>query len=786
LGLRTTGRTLAGLALSWMLVWALISAAQSAVTTATKPKHLVAAKKTSAKPATTVPKKTTTVARAKARAGVRTAKGHVVHAAAATKAATERVLKLNSAFTASAQLRPMAQQLASTRTAAAYAGVMSYAGSHPGEGAATAYLALGHAYALDHRYGDAVDAYKRVAAAGDALSDYSDYLGAQALVAANRSAEVFPLLDHFQERHPESIFDQSAPLLEANAFIQQKNGAAAVKVLEPLLGTPEADRVDFKYTLGRAYQTAGDTTKSAAQYKAIFTGQPLAFEATQSLTQLIAMGMAPTAAERKVRADQLFNAKRYNDANAEYNAIRRDPSLTKADLDALEIYSAGCDLKLKRLSRRDAEKLPATNDDSAALKLYLLAEISRTEKDRVQHDALIREMVEKYPQSRWLEEALYSGGNMYLLTHDTDQAIYHYGLLVDRFPLSIYAPSAHWRVAWMEYRLRRYSDAAQRMDEQIVRYGAGIEAPSALYWRGRIYEDQAKDFAQAVNYYKALNANYPNYYYGYLARQRLSVLGQQPVVAPAAALASVRKLVVPELVGTVPQDDPHVIKAKLLANAALNEYIGPEIAVSAGSSEWGVLAQAQIYSSYGEYTRAIQSMKRSGISFFAIPVNKVPQEYWKLMFPQPYWSDLVTDSGKNGLDPYLVASLIRQESEFNAGAVSPAHAYGLMQLLASVGKENAKKEGIKGFQTSQLLVPSVNLQLGTRNLRAALDRFGGQPEYALAAYNAGDVPVRQWMAQGDYKDIAEFVESIPYTETREYVQAIMRNRELYRTVYSGK
>jgi soluble lytic murein transglycosylase len=777
---------LAGLALSWMLVWALISAAQSAVTTATKPKHLVAAKKTSAKPATTVPKKTTTVARAKARAGVRTAKGHVVHAAAATKAATERVLKLNSAFTASAQLRPMAQQLASTRTAAAYAGVMSYAGSHPGEGAATAYLALGHAYALDHRYGDAVDAYKRVAAAGDALSDYSDYLGAQALVAANRSAEVFPLLDHFQERHPESIFDQSAPLLEANAFIQQKNGAAAVKVLEPLLGTPEADRVDFKYTLGRAYQTAGDTTKAAAQYKAIFTGQPLAFEATQSLTQLIAMGMAPTAAERKVRADQLFNAKRYNDANAEYNAIRRDPSLTKADLDALEIYSAGCDLKLKRLSRRDAEKLPATNDDSAALKLYLLAEISRTEKDRVRHDALIREMVEKYPQSRWLEEALYSGGNMYLLTHDTDQAIYHYGLLVDRFPLSIYAPSAHWRVAWMEYRLRRYSDAAQRMDEQIVRYGAGIEAPSALYWRGRIYEDQAKDFAQAVNYYKALNANYPNYYYGYLARQRLSVLGQQPVVAPAAALASVRKLVVPELVGTVPQDDPHVIKAKLLANAALNEYIGPEIAVSAGSSEWGVLAQAQIYSSYGEYTRAIQSMKRSGISFFAIPVNKVPQEYWKLMFPQPYWSDLVTDSGKNGLDPYLVASLIRQESEFNAGAVSPAHAYGLMQLLASVGKENAKKEGIKGFQTSQLLVPSVNLQLGTRNLRAALDRFGGQPEYALAAYNAGDVPVRQWMAQGDYKDIAEFVESIPYTETREYVQAIMRNRELYRTVYSGK
>ncbi len=93
-----------------------------------------------------------------------------------------------------------------------------------------------------------------------------------------------------------------------------------------------------------------------------------------------------------------------------------------------------CDLKLKHLSRRDVEKLPATNDDSAALKLYLLAEISRTEKDRAGHDAIIAQMVQKYPQSRWLEEALYSGGNMYLLTHDATQAIYHYKLLVEQFP----------------------------------------------------------------------------------------------------------------------------------------------------------------------------------------------------------------------------------------------------------------------------------------------------------------------------------------------------------------
>ena len=176
-------------------------------------------------------------------------------------------------------------------------------------------------------------------------------------------------------------------------------------------------------------------------------------------------------------------------------------------------------------------------------------------------------------------------------------------------------------------------------------------------------------------------------------------------------------------------------------------------------------------------------MKHSGISFFTQPMERVPAIYWHLLFPQPYWQELVANAGRNGLDPYLVASLIRQESEFNAGVVSPMNAYGLMQLLPSVGRSAAKKDGVKRFSTAQLLNPSINLELGTTNLKQVLDRFGGQVEYALAAYNAGDTPVRQWLASNDYKDVPEFVESIPYSETRDYVQAILRNREMYRALY---
>ena len=137
----------------------------------------------------------------------------------------------------------------------------------------------------------------------------------------------------------------------------------------------------------------------------------------------------------------------------------------------------------------------------------------------------------------------------------------------------------------------------------------------------------------------------------------------------------------------------------------------------------------------------------------------------------------------NALDPYLVASLIRQESEFNPGAVSHANAYGLMQLLPNVGKSEAKAAHIKHFSTEQLLAPNVNIQLGSHYFKAMVTQYNGQVEYALAAYNAGSNRVDEWLQSGHYRDVPEFVESIPFTETREYVQAIVRNSKVYLRLY---
>ncbi len=235
-----------------------------------------------------------------------------------------------------------------------------------------------------------------------------------------------------------------------------------------------------------------------------------------------------------------------------------------------------------------------------------------------------------------------------------------------------------------------------------------------------------------------------------------------------------------------PEDNLRVQKARLLENGGLLDFAVRELKAAAEEEKgsWLPAEIARMYIDVGRYDIAVETLKRAVPSYFAVDLSALPRSYWEALFPKPYWTDLKKFSSDNALDPYMVASLIRQESEFNPNAVSNKNALGLMQLLPRVGKGVAKQEKLKHFSPQQLFTPAINLQLGTRYFRSMVDQFGGF-EYALAAYNAGDDRVKDWQAAGKYRDIQEFVESIPFTETREYVQAIMRNANVYRQLYGA-
>jgi soluble lytic murein transglycosylase len=691
------------------------------------------------------------------------------------------------AFVASTELRPMAQQLGTMRTPAAYAGVTKYAHQHNGEAAAAAYLALGHAYMLDKRYGEAIANFKLAKQTGTELADYADFLNARANHEAGNEETAEGLLRNFAQSYPESIFVAQAPELEANALLAMKDAAGAQRVLTAAAGTAAANRSGYQLAEAQAALSLGKTEQAESLFKSLLLAHPLSSDAEIARAKLTAMGAETslTTAELRTLGDSYYNAGHYQDASEQYRALARQSNLDKATRNGFTVAAAACDLKLKRLTPAQAKALPDTNDENGARRLYLLMELARNRDDLDEQQRIVSEMKSRFPQSQWLAEALFSSGNMYLLRREYPQAVEYYSTLAQRFPTSKNAAAAHWRAGWLSYRQGLYSDASRLFDEQIRLYPGAKETVSALYWRGRLYETQDHKPTQAAANYRTIVRAYQHFFYAQMARQRLAALGNSLTgaeAAPQPQLDSFQAPPTPQLDESFPADSPHLAKARLLANAGLNDYIAQEIAADPDSGSWSTLAEAQIYASYGETFRAMRTMKKALPTAASSSISSIPLAYWRILFPEPYWETIKAESAKNNLDPYLVASLIRQESEFNPSAISPANAYGLMQMLPSVGKSMAHQEGMSGFQTFQLLDPATNIRLGTRYLRQGLSKFGGVTEYALAAYNAGDNRVEDWQAAGPYQGIDEFVESIPFTETREYVESILRNIETYKAI----
>jgi soluble lytic murein transglycosylase len=711
------------------------------------------------------------------------AKGKATHASSRA-ARVAHTARLKQAFVASKELEPMAQQLANLRTPEAYAAVTAYAHSHTGDAATAAYLALGHAYLLDKRYADAETALAQARRAGGELADYIDFLDAEASHAAGDDTIAEKILHGFTDRYPDSIFDVQEPELEATVLLAMGDETAARQLIAAASRTEAASRPGFQFAEGQVELAMGQQQAAETTFRLLLLGHPLSADAQTARAKLTELGAESllTTADLRTLAEAYYNAGRYAEADEQFRVLVRAPGIDAQTRNGFAVAEAACDLKLKHLTTAEAQALPDTPDENGARRDDLILELARDRDDSVELRRVVTDMETRFPRSPWLADALFSAGNMCLLKRDYPTAIEYYGDLATRFPGDKNASSAHWRSGWLSYRLGLYPAAERIFDEQIRLYPGATETVSALYWRGRLYETQDHNPAMAAANYRTIVRAYQHFFYAQMARQRLAALGNTQA-ASQPQLDSIQPAPLPHLVDTFPEDSPHLAKARLLANAGLTEYIAQEIKADPEFASMSALAEGQIYSSYGETFRAVRALKRAIPNAASASIQSVPLVYWRILFPEPWWNAIQTESAKNNLDPYLVASLIRQESEFDPSAISYANAWGLMQIRPTPeGVKLAREEGVANFKAHQLLDPEMNIKLGTRYLRELMDRFGGVQEYALAAYNAGESRVVDWQAAGPYSGIDEFVESIPFTQTREYVEAIRRNEETYRAI----
>jgi soluble lytic murein transglycosylase len=708
-------------------------------------------------------------------------------ASAAQSAQTTRKLgHIKRAFVASAELRPMAQQLLENRTPQAYEGVEAYARKHAKDDAGPlAWLVIGYAHYLDKDFVSARSSWDRAKPLEPLLGDYLDYLHAVAYQSENNPKAVLQTLEGFEQKYPDSLQLRDVTMLYASALLATNDPQRASAYLEK---HRQPMKADIEITLARAYLASGDKNKAVDIFRRIYFETPTSVEAEASAIELRNLGETPPAGsfdQRHTRAVLLAKARRYQDALNELSPLVEQAPPDKM----LDIQTEFAAALYRARKRDDAQHLfesivqnQATSVDSKAQALYFLAEISRDKDDGEKNRDYVSQLRTLAPDSPWMTDALLSAGNMYMLRRDYEVAVPFYAEIYQRQKNGRTSPYTHWKTAWLTYRMGKKDDAKRLFEEQIDLYPASQEVTAAIYWRGRIAEDEG-DKGLAHAYYQKLTDNYRYYYYANLARERITKLGAEAVDPPI--LDKLPHPPAPPRDWDPPSDNVRAQKAQLLANAALYDFAVAEMqAASPGSPPWEAKSVAEIYSEQGSYIRSIETLKRAAPGYFTVEIPQIPRPVWEGLFPRPFWDELRKDSTVNQLDPHLVASLIRQESEFNPGAISHANAMGLMQLLPSVGKNLAKEMKIKHFSSDELLLANTNLQLGTRYFKHMVDHYDGQVQYALAAYNAGEDRVDDWRKNGNFPDVEEFVESIPFTETREYVQAIMRNAMIYKLLYS--
>jgi len=631
-------------------------------------------------------------------------------------------------------------------------------------------------------------------AAGDTLlREYVVYWQSQALLAQGKKEEGFAQLQSFLRDYPESVMTDQAitSMAQVGLEIGKADDALAALVAYPTSGSKPAllllrAQAEEKVSAAKAEKPVF----AATDYLDLYYRFPLNDEskmAGQRIPSLqFALGDAfpGTPMQTRIsRAEAFYLAKRWHDARTEYAELL--PKLSGSDRERAELRIAQCDVQSGgRLDLLNSVSL--TDPELDAERLYTVAQEHRSKKLESQMLDDINQLIKQFPKSAWVEDGLFAAGNYYWVNLDRSQASNFYQRGVDEFPNGRDTSIAAWRVAWSAY-LDRKPEAADMLEAYVRRFPMSSYVPDALYWLGRIYERSGHP-DHARSFYVAAASRFPLTYFGAKAADRMrpepAGLGPSPLdpaevlsmIPPAPKLPSLDEPLTAKL-------EERETRARALSDIAFDSSAELEYraAFAMSRSPKFLVEAAGAAVAAGHYAAGMVAVRQAFPQLEARRVSEIPTEAWRAAFPLPYEPSLREAAARNQLDPMLVAGLIRQESAFESNAMSRVGAVGLMQVMPKTANKLARQLKVR-YVRSLLTDPGYNLQLGSRYLANLIQAYGN-PEAALAAYNAGEDRVAQWTAGQNYLETAEFVESIPFTETREYVQIVMRNAEVYRQVY---
>lgn len=389
-----------------------------------------------------------------------------------------------------------------------------------------------------------------------------------------------------------------------------------------------------------------------------------------------------------------------------------------------------------------------------------------------QREAAYEALIARAPTSPWAEQALLDLANAHQREARDREALPYYRRLLEGFPDGRYADRVAWRVGYGDIRAGRFEAGALILERAARTRPVTGFTPGYLYWAARARRSLGQG-ARARQLLEETVQRFKRSYHGQRAAQALAALGPAPT--PAPLLASAHALPAADL----PEPQRERVRQLLLLerrDEALAELRrSPHSSTAQATIAW-------LEARRGRLRPAINAMKRAFPGWVGAAGETLPASVQEILYPLGFRDQIEARAAQAGVDPALVAALICQESTFDPGAVSQVGARGLMQIMPYTGRSLARSLGVR-FRRDALHDPSTSLTFGTAYLRDMLARFGGREERALAAYNAGPHRVDAWTSGRLDVSAEEFVETIPFTETRNYVMTILSSREQYRRIY---
>jgi soluble lytic murein transglycosylase len=685
---------------------------------------------------------------------------------------------------ATKQLEQLTRALKQKNSAAPYAKLSAFAlQKSSGVLGYRAALALGYYDYGKARYAQAAK-WLQTAQSDLLLRDYALYWNSQADLALNRDAEALAQLQKFRKDYPDSVITDQALQSLGVAALALNQPAEILTALDSY--PPTAQKPALLFLRAEAREQSAQPLLAAADYQTIYMHFPMSDQAREAGEKLsflrgsLGDKLAAIPIEQQIEhASTIFMAHQWGDARNEYSHLL--PQLSGADRERAQLRIMECAVALGA-SISGISALTIADPDVDAERFYSIANYYRDRPSESQMIAAVESAVARAPDSRWSESALFLAGNYYWVQLDRDRAASYYKRLSDNFPAVADALPAQWRVTWAAI-LQRQPNASAYLAEHLRRFPGSQFSPDALYWLGRLSEE-AGNSALARTYYAKLLERFPQNYFAVTAAKRLRALGPGPG-ADADILTTI-----PPVPPALPLGDsiPAAAASRQTRADGLRTIgfdASAELELRAAFAATGeprlLLEAAQEAVNAGHVGAAIATVRQIYPQLEWRPFAQVPREVWLTAYAMPFASFIVARSTTAGVDPMLTAGLIRQESAYDPEAHSHANAFGLMQLLPKTARRFAKQAKVR-YSTPLLFEPDYNIHIGTIYF-AGLQRSFGSVESALAAYNAGEDRVAFWTSGQSYREPAEFVDSIPFTETREYVEIVTRNADIYRKLY---